>query len=327
MKLLKKLTQTYSPSGNEGKICEIIAEEIRDYADSITTDNMGNLIVHKKGNGKKIMLASHVDEIGILVNYIEDNGYLRFAPVGGVSPYNALYKTVVFENGVMGTVAYEDKEGLKKGLEFSKMYIDIGAADASEAMKLVSMGDIAVFTGDFRSNGDVVTSKAMDNRAGVYVLISVLKKLKNTTNDLYFVFSAQEELGLRGAKTAANAICPDVGLAVDVTATGDTPNTGRMAVKLGDGPCIKLMDNSIITHKEINEALKKSADEAGVKVQYEVLAFGGTDACAIHTSGLGVKTGAVSIPTRYIHTPCETVNMNDINGAIDVIANFVNSNL
>lgn len=326
MELLNKLTQTYSPSGNEEKIRRVIAEEVSGYADSVTTDNMGNLIVRKKGSGKKIMLAAHIDEIGILVNYIEDNGYLRFSPVGGLSPCVALYNTVVFENGVMGTVAYEDKEAIKD-IDFSKMYIDIGASNAEEAQKLVSIGDSAVFKGDFRINGDVVTSKAMDNRAGAYVLISVLKKLKSANNDLYFVFSSQEELGLRGAKAAANSVCPDIGLAVDVTATGDTPNCRRMAVKMGEGPCIKLMDNSIITHKDINDALKKSADEAGVKVQYEVLSFGGTDAGAIHVSGMGVKTGAVSIPTRYIHTPCETINVNDLNGAVELIVNFVNSNL
>ena len=327
MELLAKLTKTYSPSGNEGKIREVIADEIRAYVDDLAVDNMGNLIAHKKGDGKKILLAGHMDEIGLLVNYIEDNGFLRFTPIGGVSHYSSLFQTVVFENGVMGTVAYEDKEGLNKDFSISKMYIDIGAQTAEEAAKLVSIGDSAVFRGDFRVNGDLVTSKAMDNRAGVYILISVIKNLKSSPNDLYFVFTSQEELGLRGAKASANSICPDIGLAVDVTATGDTPNCKRMAVKLGEGPCIKLMDNSIITHKDVNDALKKSAQEAGVKVQYEVLSFGGTDAGAIHTSGIGVKTGAVSVPARYIHTPCETVNIKDIRGAVDIISNFVNSNL
>ena len=173
--------------------------------------------------------------------------------------------------------------------------------------------------------GDIVTSKAMDNRIGVYILISVLKQIKEIPNDLYFVFTSQEEIGLRGARAAANAICPDIGLSVDVTDTGDTPNCNTMAVKLGEGPCIKLMDKSIITHKEVNDALRKSAVATSTKVQYEVLSFGGTDAGAIHTSGIGVRTGAVSVPTRYIHTPCETVNMNDVSGAIDMLVDFVSS--
>lgn len=323
MELLKKLTGTYSPSGNEGLIREVITEEIREYADEITTDNMGNLIVRKKGNGKKILLAAHMDEIGLLVNFIDEKGFLRFAPVGGVMPYCALYQTVVFENGVEGTVAYEEKEDLKKDFSINKMYIDIGASSDREAMERVSIGDSAVFKGDLRITGDMVTSKALDNRIGVYILIEVLKKIKSPENDLYFVFTTQEELGLRGARAAANAICPDVGLAVDVTDTGDTPNCNPMAVKLGDGPCIKFMDNSIITHKEVNDALKASAQNTQTPVQYEVLKFGGTDAGAIHTSGIGVKTGAVSVPTRYIHTPRETVNMKDVAGAINIISDFV----
>lgn len=323
MELLKKLTETYSPSGNEGKIRSVIMEEIKDYADEITTDNMGNLIAHKKGSGKKILLAAHMDEIGLLVNYIDEKGFLRFTPVGGVMPGCALYRTVVFENGVEGTVAYEEKEDVKKGIPFDKMYIDIGAQSTEEAQKMVSIGDSAVFKGDLRSNGDFVTSEALDNRIGVYVLIEVIKKLKKTKNDLYFAFTSQEEIGLRGAKVAANSISPDVGIAVDVTDTGDTPNCNLMAVKLGQGPCIKFMDNSIITHKEVNDILKKSAENTNTQVQYEVLRYGGTDAGAIHTSGFGVKTGAVSIPTRYIHTPCETINMKDVSGAIDIICDFV----
>lgn len=325
MELLKKLTQTYSPSGSEEQIRALIESEISSYADEIYTDNLGSLIAHKKGPGKRIMLSAHMDEIGLLVNYIEDNGYLRFSPVGGIMPYCALYQSVVFQNGTRGTVAYEEKIDLKKEFDITKMYIDIGASDAKEAEGMISLGDCAVFCGDFIQNGDVVTSKAMDNRAGVYVLIRVLKQLKDAKNDLYFVFSTQEELGLRGAKAAANAISPDIGLAVDVTDTGDTPNCNRMAVKLGKGACIKLMDNSIITHKVVNDALKASAERVSADVQYEVLTAGGTDAGAIHTSGTGVMTGAVSIPTRYIHTPRETVSMNDIADAVDIIADFVNS--
>ncbi len=325
MELLKRLTQTYSPSGNEAQIRRLIEDEVRPYADEINTDNMGNLIVRKKGNGKKIMLASHMDEIGVLVNYIEENGFLRFVPVGYVNPHSALYKRVVFENGVKGVVAYEDKADLKKGFDISKLYIDIGAQNAEEAQNMISIGDSAVFEGSFFAHGDLAVSKAMDNRIGVYILICVIKNLKDTANDLYFVFTTQEELGLRGAKAAANSINPDIGLAVDVTATGDTPEGRRMAVKLGDGPCIKFMDNSVITHKDVNDALKQSAKRTSTHVQYEVLTGGGTDAGAIHTSGIGVKTGALSVPARYIHSISETVNMQDVQGCIRIIGDFVNT--
>lgn len=322
MKLLEKLTQTYSPSGNEGRIQEIIKSEVRGYADDITSDNLGNLIVHKKGGGKRIMLCAHSDEIGVLVTYIEENGFLRFAAVGGIPTYCSLFQTVEFESGVKGVIGYEEKIDIKTELNLSKMYIDIGAANADEAEKKVSVGDCAVFSGPFFKCGENVVSKAMDNRVGVYVLINVLKNINQSENDLYFVFSTQEELGLRGARAAANAIRPDIGLAVDVTDTGDTPNCNRMAVKLGAGACIKLMDSSIITHKRVNDALKEAAVRTGSPVQYEVLTIGGTDAGAIHTSGTGAMTGAVSVPARYIHTPHECVNMGDVKSAISIITDF-----
>ena len=322
MELLKKLTQTYSPSGNEERIRKIIESEAKPYADDITTDALGNLIVHKKGDGAKMMLCAHMDEIGVLVTYIEDSGFLRFAPVGGVPTYCSLFQTVEFENGVRGVIGYEEKINITTELNLGKMYIDIGATSADEARKMVEIGDSAVFCGDFFTNGDNAVSKAMDNRAGVYVLLNVLKNMKESENDLYFVFSTQEELGLRGARAAANAILPDVALAVDVTDTGDTPNCNQMAVKIGGGPCIKFMDNSIITHKRVNDALKNSAKRTDTSYQCEVLILGGTDAGAIHTAGFGAMTGAVSIPTRYIHTPHECVNINDVKAAITLICDF-----
>lgn len=322
MELLEKLTQVYSPSGNENRIREVIENEIKDFVDEMYNDNLGNLIARKKGIGKKLMLCAHMDEIGVLVTFVEDNGFLRFASVGGVPPYCSLYQTVEFENGTKGIVGYEEKIDLKSELSISKMYIDIGASDAKEAQKLVSIGDSAVFCGSFFKNGKNVFSKAMDNRAGVYVLINAIKNIKDSENDLYFVFTVQEELGLRGARACANALNPDMALCIDVTDTGDTPNCNRMAVKLGGGPCIKYMDSSVITHKKINDELKKAAEAAGIEVQHEVLSFGGTDAGAIHTSGAGVMTGAISIPTRYIHTPRECVNTDDLNGAIAVVTEF-----
>lgn len=326
MELLEELTQIYAPSGNEERMCEFIKKELDGFADEMYTDNLGNLIVHKKGGGKRIMLSAHMDEIGVIVTYIEENGFLRFATVGGVPLYCSLYQTVEFADGIKGVVGYEEKTDLKSDLAVSKMYIDIGASSREEAEKMISVGDCAVFCGAFSKCGSNVISKAMDNRAGVYAMMRVLKGLSTRVNDLYFVFSVQEELGLRGAKAAANALSPEIGLAVDVTDTGDTPECNPMAVKLGDGPCIKYMDNSVITHKIVNDALKACAKQVGVKVQHEVLSFGGTDAGAIHTAGTGVMTGAVSIPTRYIHTPRECVSMEDLNGAVKLISEFVQYN-
>lgn len=323
MELLRKLTQAYAPSGREDSLAELIKTIISSYVDEVYADGMGNLIAHKYGTGKKIMLAAHIDEIGLLVNYIDDKGFLRFAPLGGVMPYASLYQRVVFQNGVTGVVAYEEKADLKTDFSLEKMYIDIGASSREEAEKKVSIGDSAVFLGGFTLMGDIAISKALDNRAGAWVLINVIKNLEACTNDIYFVFSSQEELGCRGAKSVSNAVKPEMALSIDVTDTGDTPECKRMAVKLGDGPCIKYMDSSIITHKYVNGALRDSANKVNVNLQSEVLTFGGTDAGAIHTSGTGVMTGAISIPTRYIHTPSECISINDLKGAVDVITHFI----
>lgn len=322
MELLKKLCSTFSPSGNEEKICNLIANEIKPYADELYKDALGNLVARKKGNGKKLMLAAHVDEIGLVITYIDDNGFLRFGAVGGVDPIFSLYQSVVFANGTRGVVSYEEDIDSVKNIKLNKMFIDIGAKSKEEAEKKVNIGDFAVFVSEFIDMGEKISSKALDNRAGVYVLIETIKNIKNSDYDLYFVFTTQEEVGLRGAKVSAYNIEPDVAIAVDVTDTGDTPNCKTMAVKLGGGAAIKVKDSSVICDKEIREALEKTAEENGIEYQKEILAYGGTDAGVIHTTKYGVKTGAVSIPVRYIHSTKETAQKSDIEGCIKLLTAF-----
>lgn len=326
MKLLELLTQTNGVSGNEESVCEIIKNETKDFADEIYTDNLGNLIVHKKGNGKKLMLTAHTDEIGVMVTYIEDNGFVRFAPVGGVGVINSYNSSVKFSNGTIGVVSYEEAEDIKKSPSFKNMYIDIGASSAEEAKKLVNIGDVASFCGEFIFDGHRVVSKALDNRLGVYTLIKVLKNHSKSDFDMYFVFTSQEEIGLRGAKTSAFAIKPDYCISVDITATGDTPNCNTSSVKLGGGACIKIMDRSIVCHPKMRRALEKCAVENNIKVQNEVLTFGGTDAGAVHLTGEGVITGGVSIPIRYIHSPRETAYMSDADNAVSLLRCFIEKN-
>ncbi len=319
MELLKKLTSATAVSGSENSIHSIIEKEVSPYVDEIYTDSMGNLIAHRKANGKKLMLSAHADEIGLMANYIDDNGFVRFAAVGGVDLYSALYQRVVFENGTVGVVAYETKKDVKKELKNSTMYIDIGASDKQEAEKLVKAGDTAAFAGDFKLRGNTVVSKALDNRAGIYILIKALKKISLSPFDLYFVFSSQEEIGLRGARTAAYSIEPDAAIAVDVTSSGDTPGCETMDVKLGGGAAIKIMDKSLIAHKEVREGMQKCARKNCIKFQHEILTFGGTDAGAMQTSKGGCLTGAVSLPVRYVHTPCETADIGDIESCISLV--------
>ena len=317
MELLKKLTQITAPSGNEESICDFIENEIKNYVDEIYRDNLGNLIAHKKGSGARVMFDAHTDEIGIIAMFIEDNGYIRFTNLGGVSPYNALYQRVKFLNGTCGLVSVDaSRDDIMKNLKLTDLYIDIGAKNKEEAESKISIGDAAVFMGEFTDLGERVVSKALDDRVGCYCLIRTIKEIKTHKNDLYFVFAASEELGLRGAKAAATAINPDYAVALDVTSTGDTLGKRKMAVRLGSGAAIKVKDNSILCHPYIKSLMIETCEKNDIPYQMEILEVGGTDAGAIHLSGGGVATGAISIPTRYIHSPCEMADKNDIETVI-----------
>ena len=317
MELLKKLTQITSPSGNEESVCDFIENEIKDYVDEVYRDNLGNLIAHKKGTKARVMFDAHTDEIGVIAMFIEDNGYIRFTNLGGVSAYNALHQRVKFLNGTEGVVTVDaSRDDIMKNLKLSDLYIDIGAKTKEEAEEKVSIGDVAAFVGEFLDLGDKVVSKALDDRVGCYCLIRIIKEITSWENDLYFVFAASEELGLRGAKAAAGSINPEYAVALDVTSTGDSLGKRKMAVRLGGGAAIKVKDNSILCHPYIKALMTETCEKNNIPYQMEILEAGGTDAGAIHLSGRGVATGAISIPTRYIHSPCEMADKNDIENVI-----------
>ncbi len=321
--LVRKLSDAFGVSGNEEEIRAVITEEIKDKVDDIYTDTLGNLIAVKKGTGRKIMLDAHMDEIGVMATFIDDNGFIRFSNLGWVYQYFALGQKVRFKNGTIGSVFYEEKLDDMKNLKLSRMYIDIGAKNKEEAEKKVRIGDTACFVGDAVQTGDMIISKALDNRSGCAVLIKVIQNLPETDNELYFVFTVQEELGLRGARTAAYQIQPDIAIAIDVTDTGDTPECHPMAVKCGAGPTIKIKDSSLICHPEVKRLLEDAAKEIGIPYQYEVLESGGTDVGAIHTAVGGVPSGAVSIPCRYIHSPVETASLSDMENAVKLLVQAV----
>lgn len=313
IKLLKTMTQMTVPSGNETLIHDFIKNELKDYVDEFETDALGNLIAHKKGNGKKVMFASHTDEIGVIITYIEENGMLRFTPLGGINAYYALHQRVKFTNGTYGVVSFENKDDTTmKNLKTSDLFIDIGAKSLSDAEKIIRIGDAGTFMGEFLQCGDNIISKALDDRAGCAALITAIKSIKEHKNDLYFVFTASEELGLRGAKVAANRIMPDFAVAIDVTRTGDIPGKFKMATKLGGGAAIKVKDSSFIAHPYIKNMMIDVCEKNNIKYQLEVLESGGTDSGAIHLTGGGVPTGCISIPTRYIHSPAEMINAEDL---------------
>jgi len=317
MELLRKLTQITGPSGNEEGICAFIEEEIKDYVDEIYRDSLGNLIAHKKGEGARVMFDAHIDEIGIIATFIEDSGYIRFSNLGGVSPYYALYQKVEFLNGTKGVISIDaSRDDIMKNLKLSDLYVDIGAKSKEEAQNKISIGDAAAFSGEFCDLGERVVSKALDDRVGCYCLIRTIREIKSHKNDLYFVFSVAEELGLRGATAAAASVNPEYAVALDVTSTGDTLGKRKMAVKLGEGAAIKIKDNSIMCHPYIKKLMIETCEKYDISYQTEVLEAGGTDAGAIHLSGAGVATGAISIPARYIHSPGEMADKNDIEAVV-----------
>ncbi len=320
---LKLVTQVFGVSGNEDEIRETITNEIKKHVDDIRIDAMGNLIAVKRGKKKKIMLAAHMDEIGIITTFIDDNGFIRFSNIGGVSQLTALGQRVRFRNGTIGTVSKEEKLEDIRGLKLAKMYIDIGCKTREEAEKLVKIGDAANFTGDFTVQGDCAISKAMDDRSGCAVLIELIKSLPKTDNEIYFVFTTQEEVGLRGAKTAAFGIMPDCAIALDVTLTGDTPECDKREVKLGGGPAIKVKDSSYLAHPAIRRELEYLAAENGIPYTLELLDRGGSDPGAIQTTGMGVPCGGISIPCRYVHSPAEMVSLEDLENCVKLTSLFI----
>lgn len=320
--LLENLTQINSPSGNEAKIREYIRSVIETSCDEVYTDAMGNLIAHKSGKGKKIMLAAHMDEIGIIVTDIDDKGFIRFAAVGGIYTRYIVNMRVQFQNGTVGVIGAQEKAFEDKP-ELDKLHIDIGANNKEEAEKYVRVGDSAAFLGNIVFREDTVVSKAIDNRVGCAVLIDTLYNIKDSENDLYFVFTVQEEVGLRGAKTASFAIEPDIAIAVDVTDTGDTPDAPAMAVSLGKGTAIKVMDRSIMCDVDVRVKMIETAKKYNIPYQLEIMTDGGTDAGAIHLTRAGVKTGGISVPVRYVHSPSETASIKDIAASSKLLQKLV----
>lgn len=321
--LIQTLNAAHGPSGDEGQIRDAIEALAAPYADEISTDTMGNLIVHRRGNGPKVLFAAHMDSIGWIVTHIEKEGFLRVGRLGGISPQEAAYTPVRFKNGVRGVIVPEEKAEFG-ALKLDECYLDIGAKDAAEAEAMVQVGDTAVYDAPLVQNGSKAISPYMDNRASCAILLAVLRQLPaELPNDLYFVFTAQEEVGLRGAKTAACHIAPDRAVVIDVTDVDDTPGSKQCGTtKLGGGAAIKVMDSSVICHPAVVEQLEAQGRTAGIPTQRDIMRAGGTDAGAIQIARTGVYTGGISLPCRYIHTPVEMVDLRDMQACVDLAAAF-----
>ena len=318
LKLLEEMTQIDAPSGCEGGIKDYIERHVKDYCDEVYTDSMGNLIAHRKGKGKKLMFAAHMDEIGIIITGADEKGLLYFAPLGGLNVKNLINLRVRFLNGAEGVIG-ADMEKLGDKPSTDKMFIDVGAKNREDAEKIAKVGDCAAFVGSFYTHGDTVISKALDNRAGCAALVAAISEIKQDINDLTFVFTSQEEVGLRGARTAAFALEPEIAISVDTTDTGDVPGMPKMDVKMGGGVAVKVMDRSIICDASVRDKLAETAKANDVPYQLEILTDGGTDAGAIHLTRAGIKTGGISVPTRYIHSVSEMVSVSDIENCAHLV--------
>lgn len=322
--LVQKLTEIDSPSGYEKSIRDFIRTQIEEYVDEIRVDALGNLIARKgkkAANGSRIMFSAHMDEIGVIATHIDEQGFIRFTSIGGVYPKYVMGERVTFLNGVHGVINSDRTETGNDVLPLDQLFIDVGATSRENCP--VKVGEIAAFDHAFLDLGKRVVSKALDDRIGDAVQIELIRTLKDCPHEIYFVFSAQEEVGTRGAGTAAFSIDPDLGIAIDVTDIGDTPKGIDMEVSLGKGPAIKIRDQGMLSDPRLVQALINTAEHAGIPYQLEVLKRGSTDARTIQLSRAGVPATCISIPCRYIHSPSEMIDMEDAQNAVRLLQEFL----
>lgn len=321
---LKNVLFAFGPSGREDIVRAAIEEMIRPYVDEIRTDALGNLIATKKGAGKRVMMAAHMDQIGFVITDIDEKGFLRVFQVGGIRRLSSLNRHVVFENGVHGVLSNEVQAHDPNDATLTKMFIDIGATSREDAMTKVKRGDMAVYVPEMFECGEYVSAPAMDNRAGCALLIEAIKRTQDSPHELVSVFTTQEEVGLRGAIAAAYGIAPDIGIALDVTPTGDTPKGNlNCAVELNKGIAVKVLDSSLICTPWLVEKMERAAESANITYQREVLTAGGTDAGAIQRTRGGVPSGVLSIPCRYVHSATEMISMKDMAAGVDLLVNLL----
>lgn len=319
IELLHRLCGTFAPSGREEAVRRLVAAEVEPLCDDVRSDALGNLFARRRGSGPRVVLAAHLDQVGVIVTHVGADGFCRIAPVGGVSPSVLLGQRLVFASGLTAAVAAERREDPRQPLRFDQLYLD------PQDVAAVRVGDMAVFASGLSVGAERVIGPALDDRAGVAVLIETLRTLAAAplACDLCCLFSVQEEVGLRGARTAGFQIEADVALAVDVTLAADTPRATPLNVRLGAGAAVKLADRSVLCHPVVGDALQAAAGRARVDFQLEVLDTGGTDAGALQLAGVGAAAGGLSIPLRHVHTAAEMIDRRDLRACVAVLGQFL----
>ncbi|HWQ05134.1 MAG TPA: M42 family metallopeptidase [Longilinea sp.] len=324
--LIQKLVESIGPSGYESNVRELIKTEIGDAASNFQVDPLGSLLVRtgkKTAAGMRVMLSAHMDEIGVIATHIDENGFVRLTTVGGVSPRTCYGGRVIFVSGVHGVIGGDRPDSPTSMHSIEQLFIDVGATSRENCP--VKVGDFAAFDRPFLDLGDRLVAKSMDDRIAVAILVETLRALKGkeTPHELVFVFSTQEEVGLRGATAAAYGVDPDLGLSVDVTGVGDTPKGAKMEVGLGKGPAVKVRDGRMLADPRIVRWMVDTAEKAQLPYQLEVLEAGTTDAAAIQLARAGVPAGCMSIPCRYIHSPSEMVDYNDVTNCVRLLVELL----
>lgn len=331
--MLERLSMLNGISGNEDAVREYICEKIAPYAE-YQIDPLGNVIAHKKGRSgisKKLMVSAHMDEVGMVVTFINSDGTLKIAPVGGVDPRVVFGRRVqAGKNPVLGVIGSKAVHNLtgderKTALGFDKLYVDIGCDSKEQAEKLVSLGDPVTFCSDFIKFGNgCIKGKAIDDRAGCAIMLELIRQ--EFEYDLWFTFVVQEEIGLRGSRCAAFTVEPEYAIVLESTTASDIPSASGAdrICSLGCGPVVSFMDNSTIYNKELYQMAFKTAEQLSIPCQTKTGIAGGNDAGAIHVSRGGVKTIAVSVPTRYLHSPSCVIKQEDLENSYKLVNSMIN---
>lgn len=313
--LIKRLSESYGPSGSEEGVRELVREEVKSFVDQVRVDALGNLIAQRRGSGnrrKKIMLAAHLDEIGLMVAFVDSRGFARFGNLGAVKPLTLLGARVRFGNGTYGVIGREEKKASSTEISSESLFLDVGGTS-------IQVGDSACFVSEFTEAGDFLVGKALNDRAGCAILIETLRQLTKSPHDIYCVFTVQQKVGARGAGAAAYAIQPDLAFVIDAASANDLPGAHANGIALGKGPAIKFQDEGSLTSAAARQILVNAARQARVPYQTDVTPRAGGETLPIQAAREGVPTGAIGLPMRYMNTSSEMIQRADVQNTVKLL--------
>ncbi|MEK6932849.1 MAG: M42 family metallopeptidase [Nanoarchaeota archaeon] len=325
MDLLEQLLNAFGVSGSEDNIRRIVSKEIKPYIDKIYFDKSGNLIAVKKGKHPKIMLAAHLDEVGLIVKNIDDRGRIYFSTIGGLDPWMLIGQRVSVETtrglvyGIITTDEMSNGFSIKENPKLTELFIDTGLSKKELVTIDIKTGDYIFFKRRMINLGNkkIISSKALDDRIGCYILVELAKRLKKSKSEIYFTFTVQEEVGLYGARTSAYSIDPEIAIAVDVTNADDFYESAT--IKMGKGPCLTIKDAEMISNRAVDKWIMQVAKKNKIPLQLDVSDFGTTDALNISISKGGVPATAITVPVRNIHSTVGMANRDDIENTIRLL--------